>query len=195
MTLPLGTEPLVLQDGTQIDPIDGTIVPDSPVVEVPNTEDIQREIVATRRRMSDLPCAPERMNVISVVLAYSLFGISEEDLAVHLGVPIEQIRALKMSDAYAEIQTSLIEQIIKSDENDVRGLFVQESRSAAKKVFTLINSEDDGTALSASKDVLDRAGQRPVDVVEHRHRVEGGLTIRYLKREEEVPITPDLGDF
>ena len=191
----MGTEPLVLQDGTVINPEDGTIMPDEPVVEVPNTVAIQKQIVATRKRMSDLPCNPERMNVISVVLSYTLFGISEEDIAVTLGVPLEQVRAVKMSDAYGEIQTSLIEQIIKSDESDVRNLFVQKNEAAANRVFTLVDSENETTGLAAAKDVLDRAGQRPVDVVEHRHKLEGGLTIRHLRREEDESIPIDLGDF
>ena len=36
--------------------------------------------------------------------------------------------------------------------------------------------------MSAARDILDRSGHRPADVVEHRHRVDGGLVIEYVKR-------------
>jgi hypothetical protein len=43
-------------------------------------------------------------------------------------------------------------------------------------------------------DVLDRAGHRPADVVEHRVRMEGALTIEFIEKDagKEVPtITID----
>jgi hypothetical protein len=48
--------------------------------------------------------------------------------------------------------------------------------------------------MTAAKDVLDRAGQRPVDIIEHRHKMEGGLTIEYVDKKDDIPtidITPD----
>jgi hypothetical protein len=50
-----------------------------------------------------------------------------------------------------------------------------------------------GTRLGVAKDVLDRAGHRPADIIEHRHKMEGGLTIEYVEKKDDIPtidITP-----
>jgi hypothetical protein len=185
--LPQGTEPLVLADGTKIDPEDGCVVTDEILVAVPNTEEIKREIVASRKRISDLPVPPSQMNTISVVMSYSLFGITDEDISNTLLIPLEQLQAVKSSDVYAGLQKQLLKNIVESDMSDVRGLFVQKSRTAADVMFNLMGSESETTRGSAAKDVLDRAGQRPVDIVEHRHKMEGGLTIEYVERKDDIP--------
>jgi len=182
-----GTEPLVLADGTKIDPEDGCVVTDEILVAVPNTEEIKREIVASRKRISDLPVPPSQMNTISVVMSYSLFGITDEDISNTLLIPLKQLQAVKSSDVYAGLQKQLLKNIVESDMSDVRGLFVQKSRTAADVMFNLMGSESETTRGSAAKDVLDRAGQRPVDIVEHRHKMEGGLTIEYVERKDDIP--------
>ena len=182
-----GTEPLVLADGTKINPVDGHVVTDEILVEVPNTEEIKREIVASRKRISDLPVPPSQMNTISVIISYSLFGITDEDISNTLLIPLKQLQEIKASDAYSGLQQQLLKNIIESDMSDVRGLFVQKSRKAANTMFDLLDSDSESTRGVAAKDVLDRAGQRPVDVVEHRHKMEGGLTIEYVEKKDDIP--------
>jgi hypothetical protein len=194
--LPQGTEPLVLADGTKINPLNGEKIVDEVFVKVPNTSDIKREIVAARKRVADLPVPPEQMNTLSVILSYSLFGISDEDISLTLSIPLEQIVTIKGSDTYVGLQQTILTNIVESDLSDVRGLFVQKSRSAAQVMFDVVDNPDVGvnTKMSAAKDILDRAGQRPVDVVEHRHKMEGGLTIEYVDKKDDIPtidITPD----
>ena len=139
------------------------------------------------------------MNTISVILSYTLFGISDDDISNIISLPIEQVVNIKKLDAYGELQTQFVKNIVESDLSDVRGMFVQQSRGAANVMFSAMNNEENGitTRMTAAKDVLDRAGQRPVDVVEHRHRMEGGLTIEYVEKKDDIPtidITPN-GEF
>lgn len=191
--LPQGTEPLVLADGTMISPIDGDIVIEEVLVEVPNTEEIKREITASRKRISDLPVPPDQMNTISIIISYSLFGITDEDISNTLLVPLEQLKTIKDSDVYTSLQDQFIKNIVASDASNVRGMFEQKSANAANKVFDLMDSENETTRMVAAKDVLDRAGHRPADVIEHRHRMEGGLTIEYVEKKDDIPtidITP-----
>jgi hypothetical protein len=192
--LPLGTEPLVLADGTAIDPIDGTVMSDDPVVEVPNTQAIQREIVVARKRISDLPLPTGQMNMVSLIISYTLFGVGDEDIATVLSISPEQVYDIKTSDAYGALQETFLKNIVESDLSNVRGMFVQKSNQAATKMFELMGSESEGMQFAASKDVLDRAGQRPVDVVEHRHKMEGGLIIQYVEKKDDLP-TIDAEDF
>ena len=188
-----GTEPLILADGTVINPVDGKVVTDEELIEVPNTEQIKREIVASRRRISDLPVPPGQMNTISVIIAYSLFGINDEDISTTLFIPLDQVIAIKSSDAYSGLQEQFLKNILESDLSSVRGMFVQKGRAAADIMFNLLNSSSEATRITAAKDVLDRAGHRPIDVIEHRHKMEGGLTIEYVEKKDDVPsidITP-----
>jgi hypothetical protein len=195
--LPIGTEPLVLADGTKISPIDGTIVTDDIMVEVPNTEQLKREIVASRKKLTDLPLPPVQMNTLSVILSYTLQGISDYDICVVININETQLDNIKSSEAYKQLQDTIVKSIMESDLADVRSMFVDKSRVAAQKVFSLMDSESESMRMAASKDVLDRAGQRPADIIEHRHRIDGGLTIEYVEKKDNVPIidiTPN-GDF
>jgi hypothetical protein len=192
--LPLGTEPLVLADGTTINPIDGTVVEEEVLVEVPTAIDAQREVVSARLRISDLPVPPEQMNTLSVILSYSLQGVENADIATLLHIDEDWVTDIKQSDGYKELQTTIIKNIIDSDLSDVRNLFVQHSRGAAGVMLGLLDSKSESTRGSAAKDILDRAGHRPVDVIDHRHTLEGGLVIQYVKPSKEVPtidITPE----
>jgi hypothetical protein len=198
LQLPTGTEPLVLADGTKINPVDGRPVQEEEVVvEVPNTATLQREVTAARMRISDLPMPPQQMNSLSVILSYSLQGVTDEDIGILLHVSTEQINNIKASDAYKELQETIVKNIVESDSSNIRGLFVQKSEKAAKTMFGLMDSEIETTQMAAAKDVLDRAGQRPVDVVEHRHHMEGGLTIKYVEeaKDEVPPITINADEF
>jgi hypothetical protein len=42
--------------------------------------------------------------------------------------------------------------------------------------------------MAAARDILDRSGHRPSDVVEHRHRMDGGLVIEIVRRDAVLPI-------
>ena len=198
MPLPIGTEPLVLADGTKINPLNGNVLIDDEdlVVEVPNTTDIQREIVASRKRITDLPVPPEQMNTLSFILCYAMFGLGDDDIANIISLPVEQIRSIKMTKGYTDLQHSLIETITNSDIMSVRDMFVDHSRSAADVVINTMNNPEIGinTRMSAANNILDRAGHRPADIVEHRHKVEGGLRIEYIKKEDQdiptIDVTP-----
>ena len=197
MPLPIGTEPLVLADGTKINPLDGKILKDNILVEVPNTREIQRDIVAARKRIADLPLPPEQMNTLSLVMAYSVFGLSDKDIGNVLSLSQEQIHNIKMNNVYNELQQNLVQSIIHSDTTEVRDLFVLNSKTSAQLFVDTVNDSEMGigTRLSAANNILDRAGHRPADIVEHRHKVEGGLRIEYVKKEEQdiptIDVTPE----
>lgn len=197
MPLPIGTEPLVLADGTKINPLDGKILKDDILVEVPNTREIQRDIVAARKRIADLPLPTEQMNTLSLVMAYSVFGLSDKDIGSVLSLSQEQVHNIKMNNVYNELQQNLVQSIIHSDTTEVRDLFVLNSKTSAQLFVDTVNDSEMGigTRLSAANNILDRAGHRPADIVEHRHKVEGGLRIEYVKKEEQdiptIDVTPE----
>ena len=195
--LPQGTEPLILADGTVISPENGNVIVEEHVITVPNTVDIKREITASRMRVSDLPVPPDQMNTLSVIIGYSMMGVSDDDIANVIMIPLEQIKSIKLSDEYRLVQDGIVNNIMNSDSSSVRNMFVEGSRNAASLMVQVVNDSEMGinTRMSAAKDVLDRAGQRPVDVVEHRHKMEGGLTIEYVEKKDDVPTIEMDKDF
>ena len=189
--LPTGAEPLVLADGTKIDPISGGVVKDEEVlVRVPNNAEIKREITASRMRLDDLPVPPTQMNTLSVILSYSLQGVSDNDIATVLSMSQEALGNIKSGDVYRNLQETIVNKIVESDATDVRNMFVTNSTDAANVMVGVMNDGENGpvTRMAAAKDVLDRAGHRPADIVEHRIKMEGGLTIEYVDKKDDIPI-------
>jgi len=168
-------------------------VDDSMMVEIPTNRDAQRMIAQTRRRIADLPDVPRTMNAISVVLSYTLFGLDDSEISVAIGLSEQQVGNIKMTDAYASMHSAMVTSIMEAEMNDVRDLFRQHSRTAANVLVDGLHNGNRGDRMLAAKDFLDRAGHRPVDVVEHRMRVEGGLVIEVIKRDDtQQPVTIDV---
>jgi hypothetical protein len=147
-------------------------------------------------RLADLPVPPQQMNTLSVILSYSLQGVSDHDIANVLTISSEALGNIKSGDAYRDLQDTIVSKIVESDATDVRNMFVASSSTAANVMVDVMNDDENGpvTRMAAAKDVLDRAGHRPIDIVEHRHKMEGGLTIEYVDKKDDIPIidiTPD----
>jgi hypothetical protein len=186
--------PLVLADGTNINPLDGSIVQDKQeekYIEVPNYTDVQRHIVASHTRIADFPVPPKQMTSIGIILFYSMLGVTDHEINGITGLSEEQIGRIRMSDNYSEIQRTFLDHIVEHDIENVRSMFVEGSRVAASTMISLMkNSESERIQMDAAKDVLDRAGHRPVDVVEHQHKVDGGLVIKIVKPDslDDLPV-------
>jgi nitrate reductase alpha subunit len=71
----------------------------------------------------------------------------------------------------------------------VQAILVEHAKNAAEKVVELASSDNDVLAFKASQDILDRTGNRPVDIVEHRHRMVDALQVVFIKRDanESIP--------
>ena len=199
-TLPIDNEPLVLADGTKIDPSSGSVIKDTTTnfVSVPSPSEAQRIIARTRMTVADLPLPPKELSAIALVAFYTLFGLSDREIAIALDaqLTIEQIEHIRTLDAYIEFMQSAKENILHTQTQSVREVFEEHATLAANKIINLANSDNDVLAFKASQDVLDRAGHRPADIVEHRHKMDDALNIVFIKKDEtkSVPminITPE----
>ena len=176
---------LVLADGTIISS-DGRARKSSKprLIPVPSNTQAQRMVTKANRRLADLPALPAQLNVVSVILTYSLWGLRDEEIAIATGLTVDQIHNIREHEAYSRMESDLVQSVIERDSDTVRDMLQRHATRAAERVIELSDSEDDAVALRASQDVLDRAGHRPADVVEHRHTMEGGLRIEYVKRDD-----------
>jgi len=153
------------------------------MVEVPTHAEAQRIVTATRRKLSELPEVPRTMNAVGIVLSYTLYGLDDEEISIATGLSVEQIGRIKVDDPYTQMHTAIVRTILDSETEVVRDLFTKQARNAAKVVVSAMEEGTRADRMAAAKDILDRSGHRPSDVVEHRHRMDGGLVIEIVKRE------------
>ena len=187
-----------LADGSRVCTQTGQVMKEDDeeeVVVIPSATEAIRAVERVNKRISDLPVPPKQMNVVSLVMSYSLFGLSDNDIGIAIGLSIEQIGRIKMSDAYGDVRETIVENIIESDAEAVRTMFTDASKGAVNKLIEIANKADDKTALGAVNSILDRAGHRPADVQEHRLIADGGLKIEFIQRKDEelpaIDITPE----
>ena len=188
--------PLKLADGRLVYP-DGSVIDPSEArnefVEVPTNREATQLVVAARRKLADLPDVPRTMNTISVVLSYTLFGLDDVEIALATGLTELQIGTIKMNDAYTQMRDTVVGSIIASESDDVRQMFAVNSRLATNTLLSVLHrSKSETNKISVARDILDRAGHRPADVVEHRHKLDGGLTIEIIQRDTKEMPTIDL---
>lgn len=195
MELPIGDEPLVLADGTRIDPSNGKIIKDSTTakyIQVPSNSEAQRIVARTRRTIGELPVPPKQMSAIALVSFYTLYGLTDTDICIALEnqLTVDQIKNIRETEAYKEFMVSAKANILNSETVTVRELFEQNALAAAEKITELARSDVEVLAFKASQDVLDRAGHRPADIVEHRHKMDGALQIVITKRDDNTNCIP-----
>lgn len=187
-------EPLVLADGTVINPATGKAVKQDRArpsyIEVPNGQDAQALIVKTRKTIGDLPLPPAQLSGVALVAFYTLFGLPDSEISVATDgkLSIPQVKQIRQLDAYKDFMLAAKTNIMETATDQVRDLFQKQAVGAAQKVIELAQSDNDVLAFKASQDVLDRAGHRPADIVEHRHKMEDVLNIVITKRDDTVQV-------
>lgn len=153
------------------------------------------EKITTNRVAADLPLPTKQMHSLALVAAYQIWGLRAQDIADVMAIDVERIQAIQGEDIYKSFLQQLIRSVLDSELDDLRDQIASKARAAIEKVSQLLDEDGDPkTTLNAAKDILDRAQLRPVDVVEHRHRMEGSLKIVYEKRgsRDAAPIDVDF---
>jgi hypothetical protein len=190
MSLAQSGEPLRLADGRIVYP--GGNIDDPGPSPAPSSR-ASVPVVTTRRKISDLPALPRQMNAIGVVLAYTLYGLDAEDIAQAVNTTIEKIDHIKTSDAYQQMHDAIVRSVLDSETDVVRELIAKNARDAAKVMVDGLQAGNRADRMAAARDILDRSGHRPADVVEHRHRMDGGLVIEVVRRDTVNVPTIDMG--
>lgn len=172
---------LVLADGTEINPADGT------VVEQQDTSLVTPDPIPKRKRLADLPAAPKQMNALGVYFMYSTLGLTQEEIASAMGVTIDVLSEMNNSTIFKQFREDMLNAIIEADAEGVRAFLAAHARVAAREVVVQLKSKSERTRRDVARDILDRSGHRPADVIEHRLQVSGGLRIEYVEK-KEAPI-------
>lgn len=169
---------------------DGTIP--SGYVEVPTHTDAQNIILKTRTSISDLGVDEDSLNVFGLLLVFELLGLNPRETSKMLSMSERKIELLRNKDEYQKLRKQAEQNLRTSSEDAVRDIIASKATTAANKVASLMNSDDERISLSASRDILDRAGHRPVDTVEHRMYQEDKLVIEVVERVEDTNDSKSL---
>lgn len=156
------------------------------VVKVKTNRQLQEEDARIRHRIDELPIQDGKMNTISVILSYYLFGLSVNDISIITKIPTEQINNIIMLPAFDEMMKKVTSSILESDQNNVRDYIQQQTKKASNKIVEIMETAAPKYALAAAQDILDRGGHRPVDVVEHINKMEGELRIVHIQKDEKA---------
>lgn len=183
---------LELADGTRVIKSTGRVIKDkkSAVIEIPSAREAQEIVAKSRRSVADMPVPGQQMNGISLVVFYTMWGLNDQDIAIQLGCSIQQVKNIKKLQEYKQLHEDIFKNVMEYEATEVRGLLQQKARYAAERIIEFAE-EEGALGFAASKDILDRAGHRPADVVEHRHKLENSLQIEFIRKEqnsENIPI-------
>lgn len=182
---------ITLADGRKIDPTSGRVVKQTTQFELPTVSVAQGLVAGVRRKMTELPSVPEKMHPIAVVLCYKLFGLNDEECALALNWSQEQVTRITQMKEYADMHQSVVESIMSGETANVRDIFTKYSRNAATKMIELMSSENETTVMMAAKDILDRAGHRPADmIVEQRSKMQADLVVKFVNDDRSTNNLP-----
>lgn len=186
----MSDEPLRLADGTLVFP-DGSVQSDEQkrFVEVPTRSAAQRQVEKVRKTLLDLPVPPKNANGVGLVVFYRMWGLGNTDIALALGVTEEQVQAISVSPAYEMLYNDVIKRMVERDGEEIAAKISSYSHEALERVIdTVRNSDSEKYALIAARDLLDRGGHRPVDLVMHKHELDATLKIEYVKQQPMVEV-------
>lgn len=193
--LPEPGTPLIV-NGQPINP--STTKVETPSYEqLPNGQEAARELSRIRRVLTDLPAPPKDMNAIGVIMFYQLSGISDADISAATNVDVDLIRNIKKSPAYKQSLDTLIEYVMHLEANDVRGLLARNAKDSAQRIVDVATTlKGSPLGFAADKEILDRAGHSAKTIVEHQHKMQGGLIIRHVSADAGlnapiIDITPN----
>lgn len=148
-----------------------------------------------KRTVADIDMPLEQMNIIMLTASYTMWGLDSFGVSRVLGVDESTIDRLKQSDAYSETMQQLTEALRYAEASTVHGYIAHKAKTAAKVVVSSLKNKSADIRMAAAKDILDRAGYRPADRVEHKHTFDDELRIRYVENEVKVPtIDLSIGD-
>lgn len=187
---------LVLADGSRIDKTTGlpwveptfaddarSAEPDA-VAGTATADDTTGAPIRTNRASVDLPGPVQQINCIALILVYELWGLVEHEMATVTGLEANEVSRLRSLDAYKTMYNEIVAGVDRREVDNVRHLFVRDAMAARRKLKKLVDSRDEKVALGAVKDMLDRGGHRPVDIVEERKHEDKSLTITIVRRDE-----------
>ena len=137
----------------------------SPSVPLPSTavafKDYQPIV---KRVISDLRSPPQAVNVAIVILGYTLLGISDGEVCSATNLTLEEVFKVRASRIYSEAFENIMRELINANSEFIECRVAAYSGMALGQVASIAAAgKRENNRLTASRDILDRAGHRPQD--------------------------------
>lgn len=155
-------------------------------VSLPSRIDAEQVVHAANRKLADLPDVPEHTNPISAVIAYELFGLSTEDIAIAFAMTVHHIEAMRRTEAYGTIRAAIVANVTAASQDEVTAIFKSKATTAANKIVEHIDSAQGLISMRASKEVLTMSGYGPAQD-NAQDRMSQGLNIIIYNDKTETP--------
>lgn len=149
---------------------------------------------AIRRGMVDLPADAKAVTTCGVVWMYYMLGINDAEIAETLGMKLSQVDMIKGLQLFSQLDTMIKDNLAALNHSDVQKRIDTMSGDALTKLEDLLVDEDTKPATKSRilMNMLDRGGFSPKQVLEHRHSLEGGLTIRHIREVAQPKRMPTI---
>jgi len=164
MALPKPGDPYVTTRGKVLAAKgDGTEIDTFPSADVSIGSGTARNHVPSKRRsITELPAEPRTQTALTVVLFYSLFGLSDNEIAHTVNISVSDVKKLKSLDAYQETYDLLFWEMIHSNGQSLVAKIAKAAPAALDEVINLgKNAVNENAKLKANQDILDRSGLHP----------------------------------
>ncbi len=116
-------------------------------------------VSSARRSLADLPVEPKTQTAVLVVLGYSIIGLSDNEIAQTVGISMQDVRRLKMMDAYQETFDMLFWEFIHANGQSLVAKIAKAAPGALTSVIEIATSgENENAKYKAAADILDRSG-------------------------------------
>lgn len=177
LTLPDGT--MILADGRAVRPVESPSNVATIAKEVKSGREAVKVLEKMHRKLGDLPDEPMKMNPIAAIITYSAIGLDDQDIATALGATKEQVVTIKESDAYKQLADMFDKTVFEDERRNAKHIIAKAAGKAAATMVSLVDSEREDIALTASRDVLKTAGVNTEEDVDRRV---GGLRIVVVRK-------------
>lgn len=143
-----------------------------------------------RRSLMEFALTAPQMAMINNVLVYTLYGLPDDEVALMCNCTVHNVHVVRDLDDYQRMYDALIDGLRAAYGATVQGILHDAAPVAARSIVKKMKNKSQDISMAAIKDVLDRAGHRPADRVEHTHMFGDGseLVIRVIRESEKEEI-------
>jgi hypothetical protein len=147
-----------------------------------------------RRGLVDLPADTKAVTTAGVVWLYFTLGINDAEIADATGLKLSQVDMIKGLQLFTQLDHLVKDNLAQLQTHDVQKRIDNMAAGALDKLEDLVEDEETKPATKSRilMNMLDRGGYSPKQVLEHRHSLEGGLTIRHIREIAQPKTMPTI---
>lgn len=147
-----------------------------------------------RRGLVDLPADSRAVTTTGVVWLYFILGINDAEIADATGLKLSQVDMIKGLQLFQQLDHLIKDNLATLEADSVQKRIERMSSKALDGLEDILEDEETKPATKARvyMNMLDRGGFSPKQVMEHRHSLEGGLTIRHIREIAQPKTMPTI---